>query len=145
MITRGMLNFAKSDTEVAYLIAREMAHNALGHAAKQRSNSVVGQQIDNLIRVNPDLSMLIGSAGIKPTPPDLDLAADNLSLYFLARAGFSLDAVSSFWQRLASQYPATVLNSHTALHPAHAARMTALEKSLKEIRAKQRAQKPLLP
>lgn len=145
MITRGMLNFAKSDTEVAYLIAREMAHNALGHAAKQRSNSVVGQQIDNLIRVNPDLSMLIGSAGIKPTPQDLDLAADYLSLYLLARAGYGLDQVSSFWQRLASQYPASVLNAHTALHPAHAARLSTLEKSLKEVKAKQQAKKPLLP
>jgi hypothetical protein len=35
--------------------------------------------IDNLmLRVNPDLSMLIGSAGIKPMPANLDAAADRL-------------------------------------------------------------------
>ncbi len=145
MITRGMLNFTKSNNELAYLIAKEMAHNILGHAAKQRANSIVAQQIDNLLSVHPDLSMLIGSAGIKPTPTELDLAADNLSVYLLARAGYSLDQLPAFWQRLAGQYPASVLNAHTAIHPGHTARITALEKSVKEVKAKQKARQPLIP
>lgn len=145
MITRGILDFTRSDNEIAYLIAKEMAHNALSHAAKQRSNSVVGQQINNLKRIHPDTGMLIGSAGIKPTPPELDTAADTLAMYMLARGGFSLDQVLPFWQRLAAHYPATVLNGHTALHPATAARIAAMEKAIKEVKAKQAAKKPLLP
>jgi Peptidase family M48 len=145
MITRGMLNFTQSNHELAYVIAKEMAHNILGHAAKQRSNSIVAQQIDNLISARPDLSMLIGSAGIKPTPTDMDLAADYLSVYLLARAGYAIDQVPAFWQRLASYYPASVLNAHTAIHPGHTARVTALEKSVKEVRAKQKARLALLP
>lgn len=145
LVTRGILDFTRSDNEIAYLIAREMAHNALSHAAKQRSNSVVATQINNLRRIHPDTGMLIGMAGIKPTPPELDAAADSLAMYMLARAGFSLDQAIPFWQRLASQYPATVLNGHTALHPATAARVTAMEKAIKEVKAKQAAKKPLLP
>lgn len=145
LVTRGILDFTRSDNEIAYLIAREMAHNALSHAAKQRSNSVVATQINNLRRIHPDTGMLIGMAGIKPTPPELDAAADSLAMYMLARAGFSLDQAIAFWQRLASQYPATVLNGHTALHPATAARVTAMEKAIKEVKAKQAAKKPLLP
>ena len=145
LITRGMLNFAKTDTEVAYLLAKEMAHNILGHAAKQRSNSITGRQIDNLKEIHPDLSLLIGNAGIKPTPVELDIAADTLSVYLLARAGYSIDHLSAFWQRLANQYPASVLNAHTALHPGTAARITALEKTVKEVKAKQKARQPLTP
>lgn len=145
LVTRGMLDFTKSDAEIAYLIAKEMAHNALSHAAKQRSNSVVATQINNLRRMRPDTSMLIGNAGIKPTPQELDVAADALAMYMLARAGFALDQVVPFWQRLASQVPATVLNGHTALHPATAARITAMEKAIKEVKAKQAQKKPLVP
>jgi hypothetical protein len=145
MITRGMLEFAKSDTEIAYLIAREMAHNTLSHAAKMRNSSIVGAQIDNLIRVHPDTTMLIGNAGIKPMLPELDLAADNLALYMLARAGFSLDQATAFWQRLATQYPAGVLNGHTALHPVSTARIAAMEKTIKDIRQKQQGKRPLVP
>ncbi len=145
MVTRGMLEFTQSDAEIAYLIAREMAHNTLSHAAKMRNSSIVGAQIDNLIRLNPDTTMLISNAGIKPMPPELDLAADNLSLYMVARAGFPLGQVIGFWQRLASQYPPGVLNSHSALHPPSAARVASMEKTIREIRQKQQAKRPLVP
>lgn len=145
MVTHGMLDFVKSDEELAYLIAKEMAHNALSHPAKQRLTGTVGGIIDNLIHVHPDLSMLIGSGGIKAMPQELDAAGDRLALYMLVRAGYNIDGCVAFWQRLAAQYPATVLNGHTAIHPSTAFRVTAMEKAIKEIRAKQAARKPLLP
>lgn len=145
MVTRGMLEYIQSDTELAYVIAKEIAHNALSHASKQRSSAIVSAQISNLVRLNPDLSMLIGSAGIKPTPGELDAAADYLSLYMLARAGFSIDNALNFWQQLAADYPASVLSGHTAIHPAVISRFVAIEKGIKEIKAKQKSKKPLLP
>ncbi len=145
MVTRGMLEYTQSDNEIAYVIAKEIAHNALSHASKQRSNIIVGQQISNLVRLHPDLNMLISSAGIKPTPGELDAAADYLSLYMVARAGFSVEQGPIFWKRLAEDYPASVLNGHTAIHPARILRMLALDKAAKEIKDKQRGKKPLLP
>jgi predicted Zn-dependent protease len=50
-------------------------------------------------------------------PQDLDSAADYLSLYMVARAGYSVEGAHAFWQRLATQYPASVLNGYTANHP----------------------------
>ncbi len=145
MITRGMLHAVKSDEELAYLIAKEMAHNALSHPAKQHISGTVSDIIDNLIKVHPELNMLIGSSGLKPMPQELDAAADRLSLYMLARANFGIDNAIPFWQRLASQYPATVLNGHTMVHPSIAYRVTAMEKVVKEIKIKQAGKKPLLP
>ncbi len=145
VITRGLLNFAQSDQELAWVIAREMAHNILGHAGTQRMNATMGGIIDNLMRVNPDLETMTGRSGIIPYPAALDTEADRLGLYLAARAGYAVDAAPAFWQRLARQYPASVANGYTAIHPDSDARMAMLEKTAAEIRAKQATKRPLLP
>jgi predicted Zn-dependent protease len=117
----------------------------LQHPAKQNMSGTVGDIIDNLIRINPDLTTMAGTSGVKATVQELDAAADNLALYMVVRAGYSIDSVHGFWQRLATQYPATVLNSYTAIHPGTAFRMMNLDKSVMEVKAKQAARKPLLP
>ena len=145
LITRGMLGFAKSDTELAYVIAREMAHGALGHATRLRMSATLGSIIDNLIRIHPDLSTMSGMAGVKPFPQDVDAAADTLSLYMLARAGYDIDGAQRFWQRLASQVPASTLNGYTAIHPATAFRMTVMEQIVPDVRSKKSSGARLSP
>lgn len=145
LITRGMLRFAQSDEELAYLIAKEMAHNSLGHAIRQRMVATTAGVIDNLLRTQPDATAIAGTAGIRPFPQDLDAAADSLSLYMLVRAGYSIDNVPAFWQRLATQYPASVPNGHTAIHPATSYRLAMIGKVTQIVKAKQAAGKPLAP
>lgn len=145
MVTRGMINFVQSDQELAYLMAKGMAHNILGHANAQRNASTIGSIIDNLMSVRPDTSMLIGSGGIRAMSADMDAAADQLSLYLLVRAGYSIDGVVPFWKRLAASYPSTVLNGYVANHPGTGQRVAALEKGIAEVKAKQSAKKPLVP
>ncbi len=145
MVTRGMIGFTRGDDELAYVLANGMAHNMLGHAAAVRNTATIGSIIDNLVRVNPDDSMLIGSGGIKAMPAGLDAAADRLSLYLLARAGYDIDDADDFWKRLAETYPATVLNGFTANHPSTPARVAAIERAAAAIKAKRAAKKPLVP
>lgn len=145
MLTRGMMGFVRTDTELAYVIAREMAHSALGHPGRLRMSATFGGIIDNLIRIHPDLSTMGGMSGIKPFAQDLDAAADTVALYMLARAGYAIDGVPSFWQRLASQYPATVLNGYTAIHPATGYRMVAMARAITAIQTKKAANLSLLP
>lgn len=145
LITRGMLNFAHSDEEVAYVMAKEMAHNALAHAARQRMSATIGGIIDNLTRMHPDMSTMVGMAGVKPMPENFDAMADKLALYMLARAGYGIDNAPAFWRRLASQYPATVLNGYVAVHPATDYRIKAMETTIKEIKIKKAGKRTLLP
>lgn len=145
LVTRGMLDFAQSKDEVAYVMARGMAHNILGHAQSQRQTSTQSTIIDNLVSVKPDLSMLIGSGGIKAMPAELDAAADRLAVYLLARAGYDLDGIEKFWKRLAETYPATVLNGYVANHPSTSARLAAISKAVSEVEAKRSAKQPLVP
>ena len=145
LVTRGMVGFAKTDTELAYVLAREFAHNALGHPLRQHASATIAGVIDNLIRVKPDLSMTHGMGGIKPYPQELDAAADNTGLYMAARAGYAIDGEGAFWQRLATQVPATVMNGYTAIHPSTAYRLSAIETTETEIKSKLAARKALLP
>ena len=145
LITRGMMNYAVSDKELAYVLAREMAHNALGHPQKQRMTAAAGSMIDNLIRMHPDPAPLSGMGGIMPMPAALDTSADMLALYMVARGGYDGANAVEFWKKLAQQYPASVANGYTALHPATAARVAIIEKTSVTIRQKQAAKKALTP
>ncbi|PWF45460.1 M48 family metallopeptidase [Massilia glaciei] len=145
MVTRGMMQFARTDRELAYVMAKAIAHNMLGHVNVQRNAGTIGSMIDNLMNVRPDQSLLIGSGGIRATPPELDAAADSLSLYLLARAGYDIEPVDEFWKKLAAAHPATVLNGYVANHPGTAARLAAIQKTGAEIRAKQSSKRALVP
>ncbi len=145
LITRGMMDFARSDEELAYVLAKEMAHNSLGHAGKRNMSATVGAIIDNLIRLQPDTTTLAGTSGVRPMSRELDAAADTLSLYMLARAGYSVDRAPKFWQRLATRYPPTVLNGYTAIHPSTAFRLSVMERIVADVKAKQADKKPLSP
>ena len=145
MVTRGMMGFVQGDDELAYVIAHTMAHNMLGHAASQRNAATIGSIIDNLTRIAPDTSMLIGSGGIKAMPATLDSAADRLAVYLLARADYRVEGVAGFWKRFAETYPATVLNGHGANHSALPQRLAAIDKAVAEVKAKKADKKALTP
>jgi membrane-associated protease RseP (regulator of RpoE activity) len=144
-VTRGMINFAQSDEAIAYVLAKDIAHNVLGHAGSLRNTATIGSIVDNVSRVQPDQSLLIGSGGVKPVPADMEVAADTLALYMLARAGYGIDRYKGFWQRLAAQYPASVLNGYMATHPNLAPRLAAIDRTVADVKAKQAAKKALVP
>jgi hypothetical protein len=145
LVTRGMLDVTKSDEELAYVLARTMAHNILEHPKTQRNQATLDSVIDNLVRVNPDTAMLSGSGGIKPMPGNLDAAADRLAIFMLARAGYGIDGAPGFWKRFAASHPVTVANGFTASHPSTAARLTALELAIEDVKARKSGKKALLP
>lgn len=145
MVTRGMIGVARSDDELAYVLARTMAHNMLGHPAAQRNSATIDSVITNLTRVTPDVTMLNGSAGIKAMPAGSDAAADRLAIYLLARAGYNIEGVSAFWKRFAAAYPASVANGHTANHPGMAARLAAIDAAVADVKAKRAAKRTIAP
>ncbi|WP_236904408.1 M48 family metallopeptidase [Collimonas fungivorans] len=137
LISSGMMKYTKNDDELALVIAKEMAHNTLTHPSRQRNTATMTGVIDNLIRLKPDTAALNGMAGVKPYPQQLDAAADKLSLYMVARAGYKVDDAAVFWQRLATSYPASVLNGYTAIHPGTDYRLSAIQQAVSDIQAKQ--------
>lgn len=142
LVTRGMLDYLHSDAELAALLAKEIAHSTLRHAQVLQIKATVAAIIDKLLLLKPDLTGLSGSAGIKTMPPQMDIEADRLALYMLARAGYSPAIAATTWQHLAQN---TAPNSYTALHPWTDERLALLQATAEQIRQKQLAKKPLMP
>lgn len=142
LVTRGMLDYLQSDAELAALLAKEIAHNTLRHAQTLQIKGTVAAVIDKLLPLKPDLTGLAGSAGIKTMPAAMDIEADRLALYMLARAGYSPAMAITTWQHLAQN---SAPNSYTAFHPWTDERLALLQATTEEIRQKQLAKKPLVP
>jgi beta-barrel assembly-enhancing protease len=140
-ITRGMINFTRSDEELAYVVAKEIAHNVLAQAPRPDISAV----IDRLRTFSPSTAGSEIGATLPPYSADQDANADRLALYLLTRAGYGIDHVAAFWKRLAESYPASVRDSHTALHPATEQRLAAIADTVHAIQTKQNGHLPLLP
>ena len=145
LITKGLVDFFQADSELATIIAREMAHNTLQHAATLQVSGTIAGVIDQLLPLQPDLAGLKGSAGIKAMPSKSDQEADRLALYMLARAGYDPAAAATTLQRLATAYPTSVTNSYTAQHPLTSERIRQMQKTVEQIRQKQAARQTLTP
>lgn len=145
MITRGMLDFLGRDEELAVILAREMAHNVLQHAAAQQMTATTASVIDALLPLHPDAAALASRGGLRPSSAKADQEADRLAMYLLARAGYDPAATERTLQKLATSYPASQTNTYTALHPWTSERRQSIETTLSEIRQKQTSKTPLLP
>jgi len=144
MVTAGLLAEI-SDQELAVILAREIAHNVQLHANTMQTRATMALVIDTLLPPKPDLSGFAGSAGLKTMDEKLDQEADRIALYMLARAGFNPSVAVDALERLARRYPASVLNSYTALHPWTEERKRQMSETVAEIRKKQGSKKPLVP
>jgi membrane-associated protease RseP (regulator of RpoE activity) len=142
LITRGMLDYLQSDAELAVLLAQEIAHNTLRHAQVLQMKGTVAAVIDKLLPLKPELTGLAGSAGIKTMPAQMDIDADRLALYMLARAAYSPNIAATTWQHLALNLAP---NGYTVLHPWTDERLALLQATAEEIRQKQLSKKPLVP
>lgn len=129
-LTSGIVDFARSDDEVALVIAHEMAHNILGHRVRLNE-----QKISRGL-----LKAFDGSAGkIRKT----EVEADYLALYLLARAGYDIDSAPGFWKRYGPAAFFEIFSDGT--HPGRAARVAATEGTIAEIRMKRQQGTPLVP
>lgn len=122
LITAGMLDYVQSDSELAIVAAKEIAHNIVA----QGSRPHMATTINDLRRFGIAMASSQASMKIRPYTAVRDATADKYSIYFLARAGHDIDKVSPFWKRLASRFPATQLNSYTALHPSTSYRISVI-------------------
>ena len=147
IVQRGMMRFANNDTELALVVSHEIAHNSMGHMRSKMTNYALGSILDiaaQLLLKIPTQG-LFGNAGARAYSQGFESEADYVGLYIMARAGGNIDQAPQFWRRMATLSPAAIQSSHTSTHPATPERFVALEETVKEIKAKKAAGKPLEP
>ena len=138
LITRGMMNFAANDNELAYVLAKEMAHNSLNHARVQRTTAHRRRnhrQPDPHTARHVDHGRHVGHEAH---------AADHgcRSRHAVALHGgprrlryrLQRRVSGSGWRRM---YPPSTLNGYTALHPATSYRLSVMDKILADVKGKQ--------
>ncbi len=141
MVTRGMMGFVQSDEELAYVMAREIAANIVAPAPRP----AVSATIDRLHTLNLTTIPPGDDASIVSTTSITDASVEKLALYMLARAGYGIDGVAGFWERLNAAYPADVKNSHAATHSLLSERLTTVAQTTQAIKDKKKNGLPLKP
>lgn len=131
LVTQGMMLFARSDEDLAYVISKEMAHNVLGHTKYLQNTHAATRLIDNLLNTSSQQTTTgTGNTELKPMPQKFDIDADTLSLAISLRGGYDIDNAVRFWKKLAYRYPATNARNYTSLHPSTSARLEAMPNAI---------------
>jgi predicted Zn-dependent protease len=151
-VYRGMMDFVRSDEELALVLGHEMAHDFRGHLDAKRKNAIVGQAIGAVFDVllaagtgvaGTTFSNMGGNLTAGAYSQDFEAEADYVGLYVIARAGYRIDEATNFWRRMAISSPGSV--TMTSDHPTTPARFVALQAAVKEINVKTAQGQPLLP
>jgi predicted Zn-dependent protease len=152
VIYPAMIDFAKNDTHLAFVIAHEFAHNLMSHVSAQQKNVTIG----TLLGAAADIAAGAGGVntggvfgkvgqaqGIMRYSSAFEAEADYVGLYILARAGYPIEQAPDFWRIMSQATPDAIYISQS--HPNNPARTLAMTKTVAEIRAKQQARQPLIP
>ena len=147
VIQRGMMRFANSDTELALVISHEVAHNSMSHSRSKMTNYALGTVVDLAAQILLGIPTqgLFGKLAGNAYSQGFESEADYVGLYIMAQSGGDIDSAPQFWRRMATLSPGSIKSSHLASHPATPERFIALEETVKEIKAKKAAGKPLVP
>ncbi len=129
-LTTRIVALARTDAELAMIVAHEMAHNILEHRVRLEAQGV-----------RPGLGRRFGSGArqVKVT----EIEADYLAHYLAARAGYAVAEAPAFYRRLSRASGDFLFGSTT--HLAGGRRVRYSEAVAAEIAAKRARGEPLLP
>jgi Zn-dependent protease with chaperone function len=152
VIYKGMMDFFKSDEELALVLSHELAHNSMKHIDAKKRNATLGGIIGLLVDVaaaaggvntNGDFTRLAMNAGSGAYSVEFEQEADYVGLYFMAIAGYKIDDAPNFWRRMATSNSSSI--SMKSSHPTAPERFVALENTVQEINDKIAGDLPLKP
>ncbi len=138
-ITSGLFELTQSDDEVALILGHELAHNVFRHLELVKSaKPASGTLLDAFAK--SAIGTAVAATINRPFSVQYEKEADYAGLYFMARAGYDIDAAAGFWKRLNETMKA---KSVAATHPTGPERLRAIEATIAEIKAKQKKGQPL--
>jgi len=137
-VTTGAMRFVRSDDELAWMLAHEIAHNVLSHSQDAQLRAML----------NAFLGATMGASSETSVPfqrRSLEARADYVGAYIMARAGYDIQAIKQFWRRIESLRSGENTPEMDVTHPTTADRLAAFEITLKEIQEKRDRGESLQP
>ena len=145
-ITTGMIRFAQKDEQLGLVIAHELGHNIMDHISKLRTNSLLGTIVDLAAAYyGVNTQGVFGQAGARMYSQEFEAEADYVGIYYMERAGYSIDNVADFWRYMAVEHPGSINQSHASTHPATPERFLEINAAIEEIKEKKRLNQQLIP
>ena len=106
-VTTGLLEFLRSDDELAVVLAHEMAHDSLGHFTRKQVQAVAGLLAEVAITVFTGIGTggALARLGEMAFAGGMERDADELGLYMAGRAGYDVSVAPELWKRFAAELP----------------------------------------
>lgn len=144
MITKGMMNFAEKDDDLALVVGHELGHNVMDHIDKTAGSRVFGAVLDGLLGglTGVYTSTFQNAAGMMYSQ-EYEQEADYVGMYFMERGGYNSSNAAMFWRKMGANFPYSI--GHATTHPTSASRYVFLDKCAVEIKQKRESGKELLP
>jgi len=140
----GMMNFARNDTELATVVAHELAHNAMGHMDALTANAAGGLVLDVLaLLVGVNTQGAFSKIASQAYSVEFEAEADYVGVYALALAGMDINRSPDLWRRMAVRNPGAI--DYTTSHPTAPARFIGMEEAVAEVQRKIAAGDALRP
>ncbi len=152
VVSRAMLRLARTDHELAWVLAHALAHNVLHRIGGKRFAAAADGLVGEMARA---FAAAAGAYSVSPTAQagarlvrpiysrEFEAQADRAALYVLALGGFPVDRAPALARRLALALPPSAEFLRT--HPAWPERFVAMAGAADEIEARRTAGLPLDP
>jgi hypothetical protein len=143
VIYKGMMDFFKTDEEIALVLSHELAHNSMKHIDAKKKNAIVGSIFGLLLDVaaatagvntNGEFSKAGGGIAGNAYSVEFEQEADYVGLYYMAIAGYPINDSAVFWRRMAVSDSSAITAKSS--HPTTPERFLAIEETVKEINQK---------
>jgi predicted Zn-dependent protease len=152
VIYPAMIDFARNDSQLGFVIAHEFAHNIMKHHQALMQNVTIGAVLGTLVDIaassqgantQGQFGQLGAQQGQLSYSAEFEHEADYVGLYILARAGMKIEDAPMFWREMSLAEPDAIYISTT--HPNNPQRTIEMDKTVREIRYKQSKGLPLIP
>ncbi len=132
MVTEGMMQFVRSDDELAMIVGHELAHITQGHVTRGAMNNTVlgigAVLANNVVPNSGQLAGVVGQMFLNHFNQDQEREADQVGLRYAFEAGFDPNAGPQVMERMAREVPQTASAGFFSSHPGSTERAEALRR-----------------
>lgn len=144
-VTYGLIQFTKSDDEIAAVLGHELAHIVRGHIAKAQGASLLSLLLTLPLGIiaesrapgSGDLVMHVADIFKASYSRDLEREADYFGTKFVYLAGFDVDVCANFMERFAIEIPHSLVRNYLSTHPSSPERMLRIKKTINELKSQE--------
>ena len=135
IVNAGLMRFAQKDSELALIIAHELAHNVADHGMEKIKGGLIGGLFDLAISsggsiVSPAIGVALGANLLSQS---YEVEADKLAIRLMHQLDYPLQPLPEFWRRMATVHPSSIRHGQQASHPTTVERYLIMKQEVERL------------